>query len=185
MYVWISWRKNRNPWFYRNSIKCAETGHAFLWRQRQCWVVRFAGLNPSRILFFSVNFHFSRSSPDWWEEQYPGSPTSHLVAPRLWIVFSPALLCSLRLKTVHHVTVCPDPYFSNVGPFVGFLPGDLFPPSSPTNVSPTHTSLVLHLPWGNAPYGGRLHNQRSSETTPPFPGNFPPILQVLLSSPCP
>ena len=32
-----------------------------------------------------------------------------------------------RLKTIRHVTVCPDPYFSNVGPFVGFLPGDLLP----------------------------------------------------------
>ena len=58
-------------------------------------------------------------------------------------------------KTIRHVSVCPDPYFSNVGPFVGFLPGDLLPlspflPSSPQCISPApiHTGLVLlvHLP---------------------------------------
>ena len=63
MYVWISWRKNRNPWFYRNSIKCAETGHAFLWRQRQCWVVHYARLNLSRILFYSLNEYTFKAIP--------------------------------------------------------------------------------------------------------------------------
>ena len=69
------------------------------------------------------------SIPDWCESPCDHNILDHSEPPGGSQAVDHLFFFSSK-KIIYRVTVWPDRYFSNVGPFVGFLEGDLLPPSS-------------------------------------------------------
>ena len=79
-----------------------------------------------KVTFVCFKIDQVGSIPDWCESSCDHNILDHSEPPGGSQAVDHLFFFSSK-KIIYRVTVWPDRYFSNVGPFVGFLPGDLLP----------------------------------------------------------